>query len=73
MILDKVEPSGRRKQVERRMVARCQFCGAVRTCPSEAVEWAWCKDGDTLAFLAEHRAHGFDRMVGVEVEFVDVE
>jgi len=71
MKVESVVRGGRRVKIERRMKANCQFCGARMVCPDGAVPWAWAKSAEVEAFVREHKAHGFDRMVGFEMVYFD--
>jgi hypothetical protein len=70
MLAELLQPTGKKKVVERRMRVNCHVCGVSISCPAEADVWAWLKCGDVIDFFAAHRPHGGERAVGAEIETV---
>lgn len=73
MQIEQMDQSGKRKLIERKVSIKCLMCGDVLVCPPGSEEWSWLGSAAVADFKTAHYAHGNERTVGAEIQFVEKE
>lgn len=73
MLIKQIDPGGRVRRLERRMILGCRICRARLECPDDAEQWGWIKSDDAQGFLRDHKAHGSETTAGWHFEFDEVD